>query len=69
MDTTTTPKQDFIGCKRGIITPICADGLDKLSKTIFELKPYNKRSARRGIKQILNYDKALGGYTKYIIFY
>ena len=50
-------------------TRLRADGLDKLSKTIFELKPYNKRSARRGIKQILNYDKALGGYTKYIIFY
>jgi len=46
------------------------DGLNKLEKTLFELKPYNKIGARRGVKQILNYNNELGGgYQKIIVLY
>ena len=43
------------------------DGLNKLTNTMFELKPYNIRNARKGVKQILNYNDALGGGYKMII--
>ena len=43
------------------------DGLNKLTNTVFELKPYNIRNARKGVKQILNYNDALGGGYKMII--
>ena len=39
----------------------------KLTNTVFELKPYNIRNARKGVKQILNYNDALGGGYKMII--
>lgn len=43
------------------------DGLNKTTKTVFELKPYNIRNARKGVKQILNYKDTLGGGYKMVI--
>lgn len=46
------------------------DGLDKLTNSLFELKPYNIRNARKGVVQILNYNEALGsGYKMIIVLY
>ncbi len=46
------------------------DGLNKTTTTIFELKPYNIRNARKGVKQIMNYNDILGGgYKMIIVFY
>ena len=46
------------------------DGMNKSTKTIFELKPYNIPNARRAVKQILNYNKQLGNeYKMVIVFY
>jgi len=51
-------------------TKLRADGLDKLSETVYELKPYNISSARKGVKQILNYKNALGEtYNMVIVLY
>ncbi len=51
-------------------TRLRADGLNDVMKTIFELKPYNIRNARKGVKQILKYNDALGGgYKMIIVFY
>ncbi|MBR2970529.1 MAG: hypothetical protein IKC48_01890, partial [Clostridia bacterium] len=43
------------------------DGLNEITNTIFELKPYNIQNARKGVKQILIYNDALGGGYKMII--
>ena len=43
------------------------DGINKLTKSIYELKPYNLHSARRGVKQIIKYNDVLGGGYKMII--
>ena len=43
------------------------DGINKLTKSLYELKPYNLHSARRGVKQIINYNDVLGGGYKMII--
>ena len=43
------------------------DGINEITKSIFELKPYNVHSARRGVKQIINYNDLLGGGFKMII--
>ena len=46
------------------------DGLNNVSKTIYELKPYNKANLRKGVKQIVNYNVNLGGsYKMIIVFY
>ena len=51
-------------------TQLRVDGLYDVTKQLYELKPYNRRSLRRGVKQILNYnDKLLGGYQMIIVFY
>ena len=44
-----------------------ADGFDKYAKIIFELKPYNVRGIKRGIKQLIRYKKAIeqSGITVY----
>ena len=43
------------------------DGINKLTKSLYELKPYNRHSARRGVKQIIKYNDILGGGYKMII--
>ena len=43
------------------------DGLNTITKTIYELKPYNTRNIRKGVKQILEYKDALGGIHKMVI--
>ena len=43
------------------------DGINKLTKSLYELKPYNLHSARRGVKQIIKYNDILGGGYKMII--
>ena len=43
------------------------DGINEITKSIFELKPYNLHSARRGVKQIINYNDLLGGGFKMVI--
>ncbi len=48
-------------------TRLRVDGLNELTNTVFELKPYNIRNARKGVKQILNYNDALGGGYKMVI--
>ena len=48
-------------------TRLRVDGLNKLTNTVFELKPYNIRNARKGVKQILNYNDVLGGGYKMVI--
>ena len=45
------------------------DGLNDISKTIYELKPYNRANLRKGVKQILNYNVKLGGSHKMIIVF
>ena len=51
-------------------TRLRVDGLDETTKTIFELKPYNIQSGKKGVKQIINYNKALGGgYKNMVVFY
>ena len=51
-------------------TKLRVDGFDPITKTIYELKPYNKRNIRYGVKQIIKYDDALGGgYRKIIVLY
>lgn len=51
-------------------TRLRIDGLNELTNTVFELKPYNIRNARKGVKQILNYNDVLGGgYKMVIVFY
>lgn len=37
------------------------------SRTIFELKPNNLKSVQRGIKQLLEYDRLLGGGNKLVL--
>ena len=44
-----------------------ADGVDDISKTIYELKPYNNRSIRKGIKQLYRYQNA--AFEKYGVLY
>ena len=48
-------------------TRLRVDGLNELTNTVFELKPYNIRNTRKGVKQILNYNGALGGGYKMVI--
>jgi hypothetical protein len=51
-------------------TRMRVDGINQLTQTIFELKPYNIKNAKKGVKQILNYNNALGGnYKMVIVFY
>ncbi len=46
------------------------DGINDLTKTIYELKPYNRVNLRKGVKQIVNYNDKLGGsYKMMIVFY
>ena len=46
------------------------DGIDHLTNTIYELKPYNRLNLRKGVKQILNYNSKLGGsYKMVVVFY
>ena len=35
------------------------DGLDKTLNIVYELKPYNIRSIKKGIKQLYRYQKAI----------
>lgn len=37
------------------------DYVDFNTRTIYELKPMNPRSVKRGIRQLQRYNKALGG--------
>lgn len=47
-----------------------ADGLNTVSKNLYELKPYNRNSLRKGVKQLLNYNDELGGgYQMTLVFY
>ena len=59
--------------KNGAVIPgsrLRADGLDVVSKTIYELKPYNRVNLRKGVKQILNYNDKLGeSFRMIIVFY
>lgn len=51
-------------------TRLRVDGLDDVAKRVYELKPYNRRNLRQGVKQILNYNDKLGGcYEMIIVFY
>ena len=51
-------------------TRLRVDGLDNITNTVYELKPYNRANLRRGVKQIINYNDKLGGYyTMVIVFY
>ena len=51
-------------------TKLRYDGLDPVAKNLFELKPYNKRNVRKGVQQIIQYNKALGGgYNMIIVLY
>ena len=43
------------------------DGINTLTKTIYELKAFNKRGIKKSVKQILNYNDLLGGGFKMII--
>ena len=43
------------------------DGIDVALRLVYELKPYNKRSIRQGIKQLYRYQKAI--YKKYEVIY
>ena len=46
------------------------DGINDITKTIYELKPYNRANLRKGVRQILNYNDKLGGsYKMMIVFY
>lgn len=59
--------------KNGKIIPgsrLRVDGLDDIANVIYELKPYNRTNLRKGVKQIINYNKELGGsYKMIIVFY
>jgi RHS repeat-associated protein len=51
-----------------------ADGIDKGAKIVYELKPYNKRNIRKGIKQLYRYREALenageGVYSMVLVLY
>ena len=48
-------------------TRLRVDRLNELTNTVFELKPYNIQNARKGVKQILNYNDVLGGGYKMVI--
>ncbi len=49
-------------------TRLRVDGLKGLD--LFELKPFNKNSLRRGVKQVVNYNDALGGsYKMFLVLY
>jgi RHS repeat-associated protein len=48
-------------------TKLRYDGLDPVTNTLFELKPFNKRNVRKGVKQIIQYNNAMGGGYKMII--
>ena len=43
------------------------DGHDSSINTIYELKPYNKRNIRKGVRQISGYNKLMGGGNTMII--
>ena len=46
------------------------DGINDITNTIYELKPYNRANLRKGVRQILNYNDKLGGsYKMIIVFY
>ena len=46
------------------------DGINDITNTIYELKPYNRANLRKGVRQILNYNDKLGGsYKMMIVFY
>ena len=40
------------------------DYYNKRTKTIYELKPYNRRSARAGVRQLRRYNMKLGGRNR-----
>ena len=47
-----------------------ADGLDSVTKQLYELKPYNRNSLKKGVKQITKYNDELGGgYQMILVFY
>jgi len=49
-------------------TRLRVDGL--IENNIFELKPYNRRSLRAGVKQLLQYNNAFGGkHNMILVFY
>ena len=48
-------------------TRLRVDGLDPITKTIFELKPYNKRNIRKSVKQITNYNILFGNGHKMVV--
>ena len=51
-------------------TRLRVDGLDDVSKRVYELKPLNRRNFRKGVKQICNYNDLLGGgYEMILVFY
>ena len=43
------------------------DGIDDAARLIYELKPYNKRNIRQGIRQLYRYQKAV--YKRYGFIY
>ena len=46
------------------------DGLDSVAKQLYELKPNNRNSLKKGVKQIINYNDELGGgYQMILVFY
>ena len=50
------------------------DGIDTTKHIVYELKPYNKRNIRRGIKQLNRYQDALlkenkGFYSMVLVLY
>ena len=51
-------------------TRLRVDGLDNITNTVYELKPYNRTNLRKGVKQIINYNNKLDGYySMVIVFY
>ncbi len=48
-------------------TRLRVDGLDNVNLEIYELKPFNKNSLKRGVKQIIKYKETLGKKHKMII--
>ena len=58
----------FMGNEKTIQgTRLRVDGLNETTMTIYELKPYNKRSYKKALRQTNRYANILGGDWKIVI--
>ena len=57
----------FCGKEFANIKGIRPDYVDFNTRTIYELKPYNPKAIKAGIKQLNKYNKALGGNFKIVL--